>query len=188
MITRSHIGFMNLAAIGITRMAEQGKRFNEGKRRWSLIDHRVLESLVDVMAIGEKKYGPKNYQLGMPIVEIMDSLQRHLVEFRDHKIDHDKETKIHHAAHILSNAYILMYNVLFHPEMDNRVKEESKFATDQEVIDYVNENIKENAGGILQNAKVGSKYPKTVPSSSGDCKTICEQQDGSYWDPSKGYS
>lgn len=100
---------------------ERGKRYNEGKRRWSLIDHRVLEPLVDVMEKGSEKYGDKNYQLGMPIVEIMDSLQRHLVEFRDHGNDHDEESKMHHAAHILSNAYILMYNVLFHPDMDNRV-------------------------------------------------------------------
>jgi hypothetical protein len=103
-------------------MTERGKRFNEGKRRWSLIDHRVLEPLVDVMQKGSEKYGDKNYQLGMPIVEIMDSLQRHLVEFRDHGNDHDEESKMHHCAHILSNAYILMYNILFHPDMDNRVK------------------------------------------------------------------
>ena len=40
----------------------EGKKFDEGKREWDLLDYNFLEECVDVMQQGKQKYGFLNWQ------------------------------------------------------------------------------------------------------------------------------
>ena len=100
---------------------ELGKRFNEGKLRWSLVDLSTFEDLVKVLMNGATKYGDFNWQKGLPITEVYESLIRHLVSFMNGE-NNDKESGLSHLDHALCNLYFMKWYMINKPEMDNRKK------------------------------------------------------------------
>lgn len=92
----------------ISQAVEKAMRDNEDKRQWSLIDWDSLEVLVEVLEIGSKKYSPNNWQKGMPKTELLDSLQRHVVELLKGN-ELDEETGKSHAGHIMANSMFYLY-------------------------------------------------------------------------------
>lgn len=98
-------------------MENKALRFNENKPKWSLIHYKSLEPMIRVLEFGEKKYGAFNWQKpGLEPKEILESLQRHLASLMDGQ-DLDKETKLHHIGHIMSNAMMYSYhNVINNPK------------------------------------------------------------------------
>lgn len=89
-------------------MENKAVRHNQGKPRWSLVDHQSLESLVRVLEFGEEKYGRWNWKKGLDKTEILESLYRHLIALMDGQ-DLDEETGLHHIGHIMSNAMFYSY-------------------------------------------------------------------------------
>ena len=94
---------------GVTSdMKDKADRFNDGKRKYSLIDFKALEGMVQVLEYGSLKYSPGNWKKGLPTNEIFESMMRHLVELQAGN-ELDEETGLHHTGHVLCNAMFLAY-------------------------------------------------------------------------------
>jgi hypothetical protein len=101
-------------------VVEQGTRLNAGKLRWSLMSKKALEPMIEVLMFGAEKYDDHNWKKGLPITEIIDSLQRHIVSFQEEGHDKDAESGLDHVGHILCNAMFLSYMYQFRKDMDDR--------------------------------------------------------------------
>lgn len=97
---------------------EKGLRFNEGKRKWSLVDYKSLEPMVEVLEFGAKKYTPDNWKKGLDKKEILESMMRHLTALMDGET-HDKESGIHHIGHIGCNYLFYSYFARLTGELKN---------------------------------------------------------------------
>jgi hypothetical protein len=75
---------------------EIGYRYNNEKPRWSLVDYKALEPMVEVLEFGAKKYSPNNWKKGLKVTEICDSLLRHTYSFLSGE-DNDKESNLSHV-------------------------------------------------------------------------------------------
>ena len=101
---------------------EQALRYNEGKLRWSLVDFKALEPMVEVLEMGAKKYSDNNWKKGLPTTEICESLLRHLYAYMRGE-DCDKESGLSHVSHIQCNAMFLQHMMQNKKEeFDNRNK------------------------------------------------------------------
>lgn len=98
---------------------ELALRFNQNKLKWSLVDYKSLEPMVEVLMMGARKYAPGNWKKGMPVTEIYDSLQRHLVSFISGE-DLDEESKLKHLGHAMCNLMFLEFMMREKPELDDR--------------------------------------------------------------------
>lgn len=87
---------------------EKADRYNEGKRKWSLVDFKSLEPLVEVLEFGSKKYSINNWKKGLDEKEILESMMRHLAALMDGE-ETDKESGISHMGHIQCNAMFYNY-------------------------------------------------------------------------------
>lgn len=101
---------------------EQGERLNEGKLKWSLVPQSALHPMVRVLEFGANKYSEHNWKKGLPVVEICESLKRHLDAFMEGE-DLDPESGLSHVGHIQCNAMFLSWMLKNRPELDNRFKE-----------------------------------------------------------------
>lgn len=102
---------------------EQAKRYNKGKRQWSLVDFKSLEPMVEVLEFGMQKYSRNNWKQGFPVTQLCESLLRHVFELLEGK-DIDEESKLKIIGHIQCNALFLAHTLANHPEFDDRVKNE----------------------------------------------------------------
>jgi hypothetical protein len=100
-------------------------RYNDGKRKWSLVHFESLEPMVKVLEYGAKKYtidihdedgtvidsisGKDNWKNQMDLKEILESIQRHLAALLDGQ-DYDSESGLHHMGHIQCNAMFYNYH------------------------------------------------------------------------------
>lgn len=100
-------------------------RYNTGKLQWSLVDMKALEPMVEVLMAGAKKYSPDNWKKGLPVKDLMDSLQRHYVDFST-GIDLDEETQLSHVGHMMCNLMFISWMLKNKPELDNRHEKDNK--------------------------------------------------------------
>ncbi len=100
-------------------MNERGTRHNEGKPRWSLVPQTSLIPMVRVLEFGADKYSPTNWQKGLSIREICESLKRHLDQFMEGE-DLDSDSGLSHIGHIQCNALFLSWMMQHRPELDDR--------------------------------------------------------------------
>lgn len=104
-------------------MKQQGQRFNSNKPKWSLVPQSALLPMVEVLEFGAKKYSPNNWKKGLDILEICESLKRHLDAFMEGE-DNDPESNLSHIGHIQCNAMFLSWMMKHRPELDTRKIEE----------------------------------------------------------------
>jgi hypothetical protein len=97
----------------------KGKRFNEGKPRISLIPASAMRAEAKVWEMGERKYGKKNWSKGMKWTIPIDCMFRHLLAISEGE-DIDPESGELHAAHIRTNAAMLIEFFTTYPEGDDR--------------------------------------------------------------------
>lgn len=90
------------------KKSEKGLRYNQGKRKWSLVHFQSLEPMIEVLEFGATKYAPKNWMKGLNREEVLESTQRHLAKLLDGE-ENDEETSINHAAHIMCNCMFYLY-------------------------------------------------------------------------------
>lgn len=102
---------------------EKGLRFNTGKTKWSLVPFNSLEPMVEVLVFGANKYAPYNWQKGLSIIEICESLLRHTFAFMNGE-DLDPESNLSHIGHIQCNAMFLSWMMKNKPELDDRFKKQ----------------------------------------------------------------
>jgi hypothetical protein len=83
----------------------------------------LVRPLIKVGMMGEEKYGTFNFLKGLPVLDTMDSLKRHLDQLEDpNESDLDKESGLNHAYHIAWNALVLGYIIETRPDLDDRYK------------------------------------------------------------------
>ena len=81
---------------------------DEGKLQYSLLPKDGLEEIVKVLQYGAKKYGRDNWKLCNDKNRYIDALYRHLEAYRAGEML-DKDTNLHHLAHLACNAIFLLY-------------------------------------------------------------------------------
>ena len=54
---------------------EQGKRFNTGKLKWSLVSWDALKPMIRVLMFGAEKYDSHNWKKGLKYTQVCESLQ-----------------------------------------------------------------------------------------------------------------
>lgn len=92
-------------------MADQARRDNQGKLRWSLVDWNSMEEMVKVLEAGAKHYGVENWKKGLNREEILESIQRHTIAlFNKEEIDTDPRFLTHHAGNIMCNAMFYLFH------------------------------------------------------------------------------
>lgn len=105
--------------------ATGGLRDNKGKPRLSLVPPSLRRAVAEVIfkssTEGGGKYPMHNWRKGLPMMEVADSLQRHMDHWIDGE-DFDKETGLHHFYHVACNIAFLIEYLSTHPEMDTRYK------------------------------------------------------------------
>ena len=85
----------------------KGTRHNEGKTRFGLIEPEFNRELAEVLNLGAKEHGVRNWMDLEKLEEsALESLMRHVQAIREGEIRSDDMKKTH-AAHIASNAMFL---------------------------------------------------------------------------------
>jgi len=97
-----------------------GLRYNNGKKRYDLIQPDALAGLVDVLTYGSTKYAERNWERGMKWSNVIASLKRHLAAI-EQGIDYDEETSMLHADHLQCNAHFLSAYYKIYPQGDDRL-------------------------------------------------------------------
>lgn len=103
-------------------MSEGAKRFDVGKLRLGLIPTSFIEETAKVFTFGAQKYDDNNWRKGMKWSRCIDSLERHLMEFKKGN-DNDEESGLLHLGHAAANIAFLIEFIKSHPELDDRYKQ-----------------------------------------------------------------
>lgn len=105
----------------------KGKRNNEGKLRYDLVEPYAMRELVKVFTGGAKKYDDHNWlNGGMDYSKMLASLKRHIAAFEMGE-DYDPEMSelvgepVHHMAMAAWNALGLVSYSKWFPENDDRL-------------------------------------------------------------------
>ena len=98
-----------------------GKRYNQGKLRYDLIEPHALEDFVQVLTDGAVKYEPRNWQKGLSWTSVLASLKRHIAAIEKGE-DYDKESGRLHIAHAACNVHFLNAYYYTFPQGDDRPK------------------------------------------------------------------
>lgn len=133
--------------VEIKKVAEiRGSRFNSGKPRFDLIDGLAMEGLAQVLTKGAIKYAAHNWRAGMPYMEVIASLERHIAKLKQGE-DIDKETGEYHADHIQCNAMFLSNMMKTRPDMDDRVATQMNLRGTQQLTpkEYLTKKLAENS-------------------------------------------
>jgi hypothetical protein len=90
----------------------EGKKYDNGKLRYDLLDPCLEEAVVEILGYGAKKYEANNWQNVEPFNDrYYAALRRHLAEWRKgNKID--PESGKRHLAHVACNIYFLLWKEL----------------------------------------------------------------------------
>lgn len=97
-------------------------KYDAGKRRHALLPDELLEGVIDVLMLGESRYGAWNWTKGGEgngWSRYYDSLKRHLNAFWKGE-DIDPDSQLHHLDHLIANAIFLRYYTRRWPELDDR--------------------------------------------------------------------
>lgn len=90
--------------------APVSKKADEGKRQWHLLPWQPLESVLEVLEFGAKKYvedGWRRVENGEQ--RYRDALMRHAVRLSEDLDAVDAETGFPEAAHVACNALFLLW-------------------------------------------------------------------------------
>lgn len=100
---------------------ENASRDNEGKAELSYMLEfpYACEAVSAVAAFGNEKYSRGNWMKGFPQLQLIDSLQRHLMAYTNGE-DLDPESGLPHLSHVAWNAMVLIENAERYPIKDNR--------------------------------------------------------------------
>lgn len=94
-------------------------KFDENKLKYSLIPPEVLEELAKVFTYGANKYEINNWKKVDNKTRYVDALYRHMEAWRKgEKVD--KESKLMHLSHAMTNIAFLIYFEL--KEKENKIK------------------------------------------------------------------
>jgi len=118
---------------------DEALRYNEGKDAWALVDFIAMRPLVQVLMFGAKKYAPGNWTKGMNRMNILESLQRHMVALFAGE-QNDPESGLPHIGHIMCNCMFYSYYSLY-PKLETEYKLEGKKKLDEYTKEKLDEMI-----------------------------------------------
>lgn len=89
-----------------------GKKYDEGKPKYSLLPWDALAGVADVMAFGRRKYGAEDdWSTGMPYMSLWDGAARHQVAWL-FGYELDSESKAHHIDAAIASLLMLRASIL----------------------------------------------------------------------------
>jgi len=89
-----------------------GKKYDDGKPKYSLIPPLVMPEYVAVLTFGAAKYGDHNWRLVAPLQDrYYDAMMRHLEAYRSGELL-DGESGKHHLAHAMCCLSFMMQDSL----------------------------------------------------------------------------
>lgn len=88
-------------------------RFNQGKLKWTLLNHKAFEPMIQVLMYGIERYDRDNWMKVCPKkMDLLDSLERHYIEIKEseeHGIVYDHGSKLRSIGHLMCNAMFYSY-------------------------------------------------------------------------------
>lgn len=88
-----------------------GRKDDQTKKRWSLVQFKALEQYVDILELGAQKYGDHNWRLVMAKEDGKDryfnALMRHIIAWKNGELN-DPESGLSHLAHVICNTAFLL--------------------------------------------------------------------------------
>jgi hypothetical protein len=100
-------------------------RFNIGKTQISQVPSSLIIETAKVLEFGAQKYSRDNWKKGMSFLSVYDSLQRHLLAWKDGQ-DLDEESGLPHLAHASCNLAFLIEFSSTRKEFDDRTSAKSE--------------------------------------------------------------
>ena len=100
-------------------------KHDNGKPQLSLIPVEALNEMARGFMYGAKKYGTRNYELGMQHSRLLDASLRHLFAVSTGEFI-DAESGNTHLSHALCSIAMLCFNRANHPEMDDITRSRGK--------------------------------------------------------------
>ena len=98
---------------------EKGIKHDVDKAPVSLLDPYTLAQTAYVLQFGAQKYARHNWRGGIAYTRLIDAGMRHLMAINSGE-DHDPETGLPHAAHLMCCAMFLCWMMEFRTDMDDR--------------------------------------------------------------------
>ncbi|UCR81414.1 hypothetical protein [Brevundimonas phage AA] len=115
-------GFEEFAAQAAEQTAAgRGLRFNQGKVRVDLLPPDAIWMLAQLMTVNEAKYPDRNWEKGMPLSDVIASLERHVMALKAGE-DIDPTDNQPHAVKIMWNGMALAAYLNRGIGTDDRVK------------------------------------------------------------------
>lgn len=105
-----------------------GLKLDNGKPKWDLISWEAVEQVAITLTIGAKKYGERNWELGITYSRLFAALLRHLFKWWRGE-ERDPEDGQHHMAAVMTNAMMLMHYDTYkekYKDWDNRPCKQEK--------------------------------------------------------------
>lgn len=86
----------------------EGKKYDTGKRRWSLVPWDALAQVVDVLEHGAKLHGDENWQHVRPTSRYWNACMRHLIAYQLGE-QADPDTGASPLAHAICDLLFLLW-------------------------------------------------------------------------------
>jgi len=88
---------------------KEATRYNLGKPEISMVPSSVITGIAKVLGFGATKYDRNNWKKGMKYTSVYDSIQRHLMKWKDGE-SLDNESDLSHLYHAACNiAFLIEY-------------------------------------------------------------------------------
>ena len=136
----------------------KGLRYNEGKRMLDLIPVSLTDGVGKVLTYGANKYAKRDWEKGMPWLEVIGCLKRHLSAFERGEDFDDGEggTGLLHMEHVACNVAFLLEYYKTYPEGDDRVV---PYLSPKRIGLDIDEVLCDFAGGFSKWAKAKKVVP-----------------------------
>lgn len=107
----------------------QGKKFDSGKPKLSLVNKETLNGIARAMEHGANKYGRDNYKKGMQWTRVADALLRHTTAWLSGE-ETDTESGLNHLYHSGACINMLIYYIENQVGLDDRSTSEEQLKLD----------------------------------------------------------
>jgi hypothetical protein len=105
----------------VTSQTSTGRKNDDGKPRWDLLDAEFLDGVATVLEFGGRKYAAHNWRGGINTSRLLGAAGRHFGAILRGE-DVDSESKLPHWAHLGCCIMFFSWMIKHKPELDDRYK------------------------------------------------------------------
>lgn len=120
-----HYGAGAQAETDAEQKPTDARKDDDGKAPWSLLPYDSLGQVVEVLRLGAKKHGTRNWERGMDYGDHFDAAMRHLTAWH-RRDERDPESSLSHLAHAACRVLFLLAYEMRGVGRDDRPGKESK--------------------------------------------------------------